>query len=57
MDGVASKAGEYTMDGDDQFDELLGSELMMPHIAADDARNLVEIAAGCRILFGHLCVP
>ena len=44
MDGMASKAGECTMDGDDQFDELLGSELMMPHITADNARDLMEIA-------------
>jgi len=55
--GGLPKAGECTMDGDDQFNKLLGSELMMSHIAADNARDLVEIAAECRILSGHLYAP
>ena len=42
--GGLPKAGECTMDGDDQFNKLLGSELMMPHITADNARDLMEIA-------------
>jgi len=42
------------MDRDDQSDELIWSELMMPHIAADDARDLIETDPGRRG-FGH-CV-
>jgi hypothetical protein len=42
----APENGERTMDRDDQSDELIWSELMMPHIAADDAHDLIEIDPG-----------
>ena len=41
-------AGERAMDSDDQSVELIWSELMMPHIPADDARDLREIDPGRR---------
>jgi hypothetical protein len=31
--------GERAMDRHDQSDELIWTELMIPHIAADDARD------------------
>ena len=52
---VLPKAGKRAMHLLDQFDELLGSELMMPHIAADNARDLMEIAFRCRGFIGHVC--
>jgi hypothetical protein len=30
---------------------------VMPHVAADDARDLIEIDPWRRILFGHLRAP
>jgi hypothetical protein len=51
------KTGKRAMHLPDQFDELLGSELMIPHIAADNARDLMEIALRCRGLFRHVCAP
>src|SRR5271169_3774003 len=44
------------MDRHDQSDELIWTELMMPHIAADDARDLREIDPGRRG-FGHCALP
>ena len=41
--GGLSQSGERVMDRDDQFDKLVGSELMRPHVAADDLHNLSEI--------------
>ena len=48
------KTGKRAMHLPDQFDELLGSELMMPHIAADNTRDLIEIALRRRGLIGHV---
>jgi hypothetical protein len=49
------KTGERAMHLPDQFDELLGSELMMARITADDVRNLIEVALRRRGLRGHVC--
>ena len=48
--------GERAMDPHDQSDELICTELMMPHLAADDARNLIEIDRRRRD-FGHCVLP
>lgn len=55
--GALSEAGKRAMHCDDQFDKLAGSELMMPHIAANDACGLMEIVPRRRGLLGHVCVP
>ena len=47
-----SQSSERVMDRDDQFDKLVGSELMRPHVAADDARDLIEIDRKRRGLIG-----
>jgi hypothetical protein len=50
------ETGERAMDSDDQSVELIWSELMMPHIAARDARDLIEIDPERRGL-GHCVLP
>jgi len=49
------KTGKRAMHLPNQFDELLGSELMMPHLTADNAHDLIEIALRRRGLIGHVC--
>ena len=39
----ASETGERAMDLDDQSCELMGLNLVMPHVASDDVRDLIEI--------------
>jgi hypothetical protein len=51
------KTGKRAMHLPDQFDELLGSELMMPRIAADNVRDSIEITLRRRGLRGHVCAP
>src|ERR1700761_4084883 len=55
--GGLSQSSERAMNRDDQFDKLVGSELMRPHVAADDARDLIEIDLRRRVLLGHVCAP
>jgi len=38
---------------DDQPCELVGRDPVMPHIAADDVRDVIKIDPWRRILFGH----
>jgi hypothetical protein len=42
---------------DDQSYELVERDLVMPHVAADDVRDTIEIDPRCRVLFCHLCAP
>jgi hypothetical protein len=49
--------GERLMHLDDQPYELVGPNLVMPHVATDDVRDLIEIDPWRRILFGHLRAP
>jgi hypothetical protein len=46
------KTGKHAIDHADQFDQLLRCELMMPHVAANDAHDLMEITLRCRGLIG-----
>ena len=39
----ASETGERAMDLEDQSCELIGLNLVMPHVASDDVRDLIEI--------------
>ena len=55
-DGL-SQSSEREMDHDNQFDKLVGSELMRPHVAADNARDLIEIDLRRRSLLSHVCAP
>jgi hypothetical protein len=39
----ASETGERAMDLEDQSCELIGLNLVMPHVASDDVRDLIEV--------------
>ena len=53
----APETGKRSMHLDDQSRELPGGDLVMPHVAADNVCDLIEIDPWRRILFGHLCAP
>ena len=42
---------------DNQSRELVGRDLVMPHIAADDLRHLIGIDPRWRVLFCHRVLP
>jgi hypothetical protein len=51
------KTGERPMHLDDQSCELVDRDLVMPHIAADDLRDLMEIDSRRPVLFCHRVLP
>src|SRR5215831_3420621 len=55
--GSQSETGKRAMHLDNQSRQLVGPDLVMTHIAADDLRDLTGINAGRPILSCHLCAP
>jgi hypothetical protein len=51
--GGLPETGERSMHLDDQSYQLVGSDLMMPYITADDTRDPIKIDRGRGNLFGH----
>jgi hypothetical protein len=51
--GALPKASKGSVHLADQAHELAWFDLVMPHVAADNARDLFNNAAGYRDLFGH----
>jgi len=47
------ETGKSAMHLDNQPCELVGRDLVMPHIAADDVRDVIKIDPWRRILLGH----
>jgi hypothetical protein len=52
--GALPKAAKSSVHLADQAHELARFDLVMPHVAADNARDLFNNAAGCRTSFDHL---
>jgi hypothetical protein len=55
--GALPKAAKGSVHLADQAHELGRFDLVMPHIAADNVRDVFNNAAGYRIWFGHLRAP
>jgi hypothetical protein len=51
------QTGERAMHLNNQSGELVGRDLVMPHVAADDKRNLKRINQRRRAVFYHCILP
>jgi hypothetical protein len=51
------KSAEGSVHLADQAHELARFDLVMPHVAADNARDLFNNTIGCRTSFGYLRAP
>jgi hypothetical protein len=51
------ETAERSMHLGNQSHELVGPDLVMPHVAADDARDPIRIDLRRRILFCHVSAP
>ena len=52
--GALPKSAEGSVHLADQAHELARFDLVMPHVAADNARDLFNNTTGCRTSFGYL---
>jgi hypothetical protein len=52
-----AETGKRAMHVDNQSRQLVGCDLMMSHIAADDAHNLKRINQRRRAVFYHCILP